>query len=37
MKTKNQSNEDELKIGEFIKDPMSLKLLILAGTSIRVP
>ena len=27
--------EDELQISEFIKDPASLKLLILAGTSVR--
>ena len=37
MKAKQKKNEDDLKIGEFIKDPVSLKLLILAGTSIRVP
>lgn len=27
--------EEELEISEFIKDPASLKLLILAGTNIR--
>lgn len=29
------SFDDELQISEFIKDPASLKLLILAGTNIR--
>ncbi len=28
-------NEEELQISEFIKDPASLKLLILAGTKIK--
>lgn len=36
MKQKLQVQEDELKISEFIKDPVSLKLLILAGTNIQV-
>ena len=27
--------EEDLQISEFIKDPASLKLLILAGTKIR--
>lgn len=32
---KKSHNDEELKIGEFIKEPASLKLLILAGTNIR--
>ena len=30
-----QKGEEELQISEFIKEPASLKLLILAGTNIR--
>ena len=38
MKNKETSRyeeEEELQIGEFIKDPSTLKLLILAGTNIK--
>lgn len=33
--TKKTHLDEELKISEFIKQPTSLKLLILAGTNIR--